>query len=290
MLLARLRWSAFGLRGRIVGAVLATTAISLGVAALVLLPRLEGSLKKASLVTLRRDVSGSRAELNRLAQIPYWVIPEACVETDKKSKLAIEAAAAAHSLKQAETEITAHTGATAVGFFGDLDAEGGGHQISYVPCTSSASNIGAVDDVEWAYEHEMTKFSLGTNTQVVRAAIPLNLYDKRSDAVFAVRTSIGGVSDAVSSVRQAFEIAAAVAILVTVLVAIPLAGRLVSRLQRLRQAALQLAIGGNVASFPADRARDEVGDLSRSFAIMQRRLRQQEEARRAFVATASHEL
>jgi signal transduction histidine kinase len=41
---------------------------------------------------------------------------------------------------------------------------------------------------------------------------------------------------------------------------------------------------------PVDRARDEVGDLARTFEIMQRRLRQQEEARRAFVATASHEL
>jgi signal transduction histidine kinase len=58
----------------------------------------------------------------------------------------------------------------------------------------------------------------------------------------------------------------------------------------LRQAALQLAVGGNVSDFPADRARDEIGDLARSFSIMQRRLRQQEEARRAFVATASHEL
>jgi signal transduction histidine kinase len=41
---------------------------------------------------------------------------------------------------------------------------------------------------------------------------------------------------------------------------------------------------------PADRTRDEVGDLSRAFTIMGRRLQQQEEARRAFVATASHEL
>ena len=108
--------------------------------------------------------------------------------------------------------------------------------------------------------------------------------------MIAVRVSIGEIHDAVQAVRRAFEIAALVAILFTLLLAIPLAGTLVSRLQRLRQAALQLAIGGAVADFPADRARDEVGDLARSFAIMQRRLRQQEEARRAFVATASHEL
>ena len=43
---------------------------------------------------------------------------------------------------------------------------------------------------------------------------------------------------------------ALVAIMLTMLLAIPLAGTLVSRLQRLRQAALQLAIGGNVANIP----------------------------------------
>ncbi len=41
---------------------------------------------------------------------------------------------------------------------------------------------------------------------------------------------------------------------------------------------------------PADRAHDEVGDLTRTFALMQRQLQHQEAARRAFVATASHEL
>lgn len=292
MLLARLRWSAFGLRGRIVGAVLATTAISLGVAALVLLPRLEGSLKKASLVTLKRDVSSAKTELTAIARIEYWLIPEACADTTKKSKL--EGAAAASSLKDAEAAITARTGASAVGLYGDVDAEGRGRLISDVPCTSSAVNIGATDDVKAAFVDGTPKYTLGTSTQVVRAAIPLNLYAPQSDAVLAVRTSIGEISDAVRAVRQAFEIAALVAIFVTMLLAIPLAGRLVRRLQRLRQAALQLAIGGNVGAggdrFPADRARDEVGDLARSFSIMQRRMRQQEDARRAFVATASHEL
>jgi signal transduction histidine kinase len=51
-----------------------------------------------------------------------------------------------------------------------------------------------------------------------------------------------------------------------------------------------MAADGAVADLPVDRARDEVGDLSRTFALMQTRLRHQEAARRAFVATASHEL
>jgi signal transduction histidine kinase len=291
VLLARLRWSAFGLRGRIVGAVVATTAISLGVAALVLLPRLEGSLKKASLSTLEREVGHASADLTTLAQIPYWIIPEACVESeDKKSPLSIEATKTAARLKSALNEITGALGATAIAFIGDVDADGSGHQISDVPCNSSTGSVSSIGDVKTAYVKGETQFPVATNAQLVSAVIPLNLYYKRSDAVLAVGKSIDEIPDAVSAVEQAFEIAAAVAILLIVVLAIPLAGTLVSRLQRLRQAALQLAIGGNVGSFPADRARDEVGDLARSFSMMQRRLRQQEEARRAFVATASHEL
>ncbi|HTR72865.1 MAG TPA: HAMP domain-containing sensor histidine kinase, partial [Solirubrobacteraceae bacterium] len=64
----------------------------------------------------------------------------------------------------------------------------------------------------------------------------------------------------------------------------------VRRLRRLRHAALQLADEGPPVDVPADRRRDEVGDLGRAFAQMQQQLQQQEEARRAFVATASHEL
>ena len=39
-----------------------------------------------------------------------------------------------------------------------------------------------------------------------------------------------------------------------------------------------------------DGHRDEVGDLARAFATMQRRLAAQEQSRRTFVSTASHEL
>src|SRR5213078_2115043 len=65
---------------------------------------------------------------------------------------------------------------------------------------------------------------------------------------------------------------------------------LVYRLRRLRQSAVKVTQEGPGVEVPANRARDEVGDLARTFAVMQGQLRRQEEARRAFVATASHEL
>jgi signal transduction histidine kinase len=94
----------------------------------------------------------------------------------------------------------------------------------------------------------------------------------------------------VKQVTRAFTTAAIAGLALTLILGMGLAATLVRRLRRLRQAALRLAEVGPPVEVPGDRARDEVGDLTRTFATMQRRLQQQEEARRAFVATASHEL
>jgi signal transduction histidine kinase len=291
MLLARLRWSAFGLRGRIVGAVVVTTAISLGVAALVLLPRLEGSLKNASKNTLKKEIVAAKSDLKSIAGVQYWLIPE--VQTAPHgSKLLRDATNAQMALRRDLGRLGSAFGAPGgVALIGDVDSQGYGQPV--FPNPSAGSTVGPSSDVAAAYQSGKQRLSFGTlagGTPVVSAAIPLSQFNPSSDAVLVVNKSIDEISGAVAAVRRAFLVAALVAIVLTLVLAIPLAGTLVSRLQRLRQAALQLAIGGTVSNFPADRARDEVGDLARSFSIMQRRLRQQEEARRAFVATASHEL
>ncbi len=108
--------------------------------------------------------------------------------------------------------------------------------------------------------------------------------------VLAVRKPIDEIPAAVNAIRTAFLYAALAGLALTLILAIPLSGTVVRRLQILREAALRLARGEPAVELPLDRARDEVGDLARTFALMQHQLQQQEEARRAFVATASHEL
>jgi len=285
MLLARLRWSAFGLRGRIVGAVLATTAISLGVAALILLPRLETSLKNATKTSLSKAIGANTSDIQHLYRIKFLLIPDAAVIPAKRSA----ASAAATALVNWQTNLARRLGAANVTVCAPVDQNGNCNLLGQQDPTTRAAITASqpFDDGQHAFTAPDGVFvSFSPDGSTVRAAI----YLKKAEAIVFVRGSLKEVGSAVAAVRRAFEIAALVAIVLTILVAIPLAGRLVRRLQRLRQAALQLAIGGNVGNFPADRARDEVGDLARSFSIMQRRLRQQEEARRAFVATASHEL
>ncbi len=105
-----------------------------------------------------------------------------------------------------------------------------------------------------------------------------------------LRKSVSEIPAVVHVVTRAFLVAAAAGLVLSLILGVGLSGRLVARLRRLRRVAIAVEQDGPASVVPIDRARDEVGDLARSLAAMQRRLRQQEEARRAFVATASHEL
>jgi signal transduction histidine kinase len=103
------------------------------------------------------------------------------------------------------------------------------------------------------------------------------------------KPDVGG--EAVDTVRSAFLTAAVIGLGVALLLGLLLSAGLARRLGRLRRSALALAADGvGAPPPPVDDGQDEVGDLARALASMQRALRRQEEARRAFVATASHEL
>jgi len=149
-------------------------------------------------------------------------------------------------------------------------------------------------DVVRAFQTGKPTYTFGAiaGTDYARGAIPFTTAGPTGPErwVLAVRKPLNEVSAAVTAVRTAFFDATLVAAGLTLLLAIPFAVTVVRRLRRLRQTTLRVAQEGPTVEIPVDRARDEVGDLARTFALMQQQLRRQEEARRAFVATASHEL
>lgn len=108
-------------------------------------------------------------------------------------------------------------------------------------------------------------------------------------ALMVTKSDPGG--SAVDTVRSAFATAAVIGLGVALMLGIALSTGLARRLGRLRRSALALARDGtNAPPPPEDPNQDEIGDLARALAAMQQALRRQEAARRAFVATASHEL
>jgi signal transduction histidine kinase len=265
---------ALGLRGRIVGAVLVTTVATLAVAAVALLGPLEHSLRNAEKVTLSHDLGKStmggfeRLHLSNVAT------------SDAESTALLRQQELLNNRISATVTVFAYPG-----------PDGQGSR----PLLRSRADIdadGSYGDVAEAFQSRRSNSSSTTidGREYVRAAVPfidtwsLNLY------VLAVRKPIDDVSGAVSVVRTAFITAALAGLALTLILGIPLSATLVRRLRRLREAALELAHEGPAVEVPVDRARDEVGDLARTLAMMQRRLQEQEEARRSFVATASHEL
>jgi signal transduction histidine kinase len=269
------RRGALGLRGRIVGAVLVTAVATLAVAALALLGPLEQSLRDAEKVALRSDLGKSTiARFSNLALAQVSTSP-------------VEQAA----LYNRQRRLAGRIGGT-VAVLGPPAITGQPPLLLQTSNDESSINP-AASDIVYAFRTGHSRFSFGSidGTEYALAAVPFKDPSKGPRRyVLAVRKPIDEIGGAVNVVGTAFIYAALAGLALTVILAIPLSARLVRRLRRLREAALELAREGPAVEVPVDRARDEVGDLARTLATMQRRLLEQEEARRSFVATASHEL
>ena len=276
------RRGAHGLRWRIVGVVLVTTVATLAVAALALLGPLQKQLRNSELRTLRATVAGASSSFRALSQHDLDLLN---VTLKGGSTGLIELAV--HELEK-------RTG-------GDVSLLG--YPLTLLATTDSAAEASEdpFSDAIQAFATGRPVGSFGTDggQQTARLAYPIAIGAYRTASsgrdslhtfVLTVRKPIPEVAGAVGVVRRAFATAAIAGLALTLVLGIPLAGQLVRRLGQLRQAALRLATEGPAVEVPVDRARDEVGDLARTLATMQRRLHQQEEARRSFVATASHEL
>jgi signal transduction histidine kinase len=302
----RAKFGALGLRGRIIGVVLVTAAAALAVAAATVLARLESSLKKAEATALRSEVGEASGVLRPFKadglggqpwQVYYSLIYPSGHDSPGPavSQAAVTRAEALRDrLSATASRLESRINAD-VALLGDPGVDGrGARAIVIEPTPSSLAGADTYSDAPRAFATGRKGYSFATidGTDYAREILPFTTGagpTKHSWAL-VVRKQISEVSHAVSAVRAALLDAALVAAALTVLLAIPLAVTVVRRLRLLRQAALRVAQEGPNVEFPVDRALDEVGDLARTFALMQQQLRRQEEARRAFVATASHEL
>jgi signal transduction histidine kinase len=164
--------------------------------------------------------------------------------------------------------------------------DGSGHVLVTTDPEPPASLTAAQEALKTGRETRMITDN-GSEAKV-EIAVPVTI--DGVPAVVTARRSLDDVRDVTNVVQHAFLVAAAAGLLGAVLVGLLIAGRMAGRLRRLRDTAERVAHVGPVAEFRPEEGRDEIGDLSRTFATMQSRLREQEHARRAFVATASHEL
>jgi signal transduction histidine kinase len=248
-----------GLRGRLLAALVLTSAVTLAVAAVALLPPLQRRLQRQEVASLEDTAVTARSGFRDL--------------TDEEIR--------PHDGRLASLAQTLQrrTGARVVVY-----DEGGKAIADTAPAVPFGPVPRTRDDER---PHGGVAVS-GQSADVARVAVPVTVGGQH--LVIALRKPLDDVNAATRAVRTAFTDAALAGLGIALLLGIGIASTLLRRLRRLRAAVLGVAEHGHAADVVADRSRDEVGDLSRAFVWMQSGLRRQEEARRSFVATASHEL
>jgi two-component system OmpR family sensor kinase len=142
---------------------------------------------------------------------------------------------------------------------------------------------------------DQTGTELGPTGRVAEAALPLVFevnHNPRVHVIAAVAVlsaPLAGVSSDVTLIRHRILAAGLLALIVAIFAGIMVARTFSRRVARLQRAAARVAAGDFGAKFPDD-APDELGDLSRTLDMMQRQLAELDDARKRFIATASHEL
>ncbi len=254
------RTALIGLRTRLLLGLLLTWAVTLTVVALTLLQPLEQRLRDDALATLTRDARAARVAMRGLD--PGVQRPGTSQGRHVVRAIGRRANADALMVSRSGQRLAATDPDALVPVGIGVRALREGRTISQI------SDAGPIP---------VAHVAVPTGTE--GGPVALILYKRLDSVVSAVRV-----------VRRAVIVAALIGLVTALLIGTLLTGPLVRRLRGLRDMALRVAQLGPHVEVAADPRRDEVADLTRAFATMQDRLREQEQARRAFVSTASHEL
>jgi signal transduction histidine kinase len=151
------------------------------------------------------------------------------------------------------------------------------------PEPSSDTVLAAAEDgtIKTATESEGGK-------RLAQVAKPL-LYRGEPAWVVVFSTPLDDVADNVALIQRQILIAGLIALVVALISGYYAANALARRVKRLERAAGEVAAGNFSRPIPVD-SEDELGQLAGAFNEMQRRLARLDEARKEFIANASHEL
>ena len=249
-----------GLRGRLLIALVATSALTLAVAAAALLPPLQDRCAPSASTTSRprrrpTSRSSSRCSARRCATRPRS--PRASAAPSSSStRRAGRPCSPAHGRARRLTDSIPER-------VYDTDT------ASALPANLLYRAIIDGDNVRAVSDNTVTVIA-----QLFPIPAPGRLTQSHPEYehfLLITQRPLTDVDAAVDQVRTAFIAAAGIGLIVAVVLGIALSTTLSRRLARLRAAALRVAAGGRRRGRAARPGRDEVGDLARTFAAMQER-------------------
>src|SRR3954468_24850528 len=269
-----------GLRGRLLIALVLTSALTLVVAAAALLPPLQERLKTQRVEDLQAATEADVPQFEK-ALLTSLRATQGDTDSARRTDLLFRVQSRANILRQ-------RTGARVV--VTDLTPE-------RIYDTDTATPLPSRLLYQSVISGENSRTVSSDSVTVVAQLFPIGMprkvlarHPEYERFMLITQRPLTDVAAAVEQVRRAFIAAAGIGLVFALLLGVALSTTLSRRLARLRTAAIRIAAEGPDAPTPRDLGRDEVGDLARTLAAMQEALRRQEAARRAFVSTASHEL
>ena len=296
-----IRGALAGLRGRLLLAFVATSAVTLLITAGITLSPLQSQLRDQSIDQLQTATQALRMDFtDDLTLEASKEDRKAAEEAEKDDELEpVDLPARARARRTSALVDTAYElrnripGARVMGtdgtftntsnqapaFLFDTDENVSGRNISVSEPLALALKALREGTSEVQFREDVASF-----------AMPVFDGDGDLAGVVVAERNLTEVASTVALVRNALFTAAAISLAVAIALGLALSSTLTRRLGRLQRSALRITEEGPEAPAPVDRGRDEVGDLARAFGRMQEELRRQEAARRSFVSTASHEL
>lgn len=268
-----------GLRGRLLLAFVATSAVTLAIAVAITLGPLQQQLRDSATSQLQESTEGMRNEFKEallLGPAKDAEDPDQS-ERDRRYRKLVELGYDLSERTNGRVSVT-----------DDLYASVTGETPAFLFDTGSAATQSRpLADAMRARREGLSETEIRDDE--LTFAMPV-FDDDRIVGVVVAQRDLNEVARTVSLVRNRFLIAAAIGLAVAIALGLALSSTLTRRLGRLQRSALRITAEGPEAPAPLDRGRDEVGDLARAIGRMQEELRRQEAARRSFVSTASHEL
>src|SRR4051794_34470980 len=272
-----------GLRGRLLLALVATSAVTLAVAAAVTLSPLRERLRQQSVdnqVSAVEDaVTGFESAMS--ATVEKLKIPEKDKHgrplTANERRQAIDGARAAHlqeaysKLYAPASEVRQRTDARVLVLAPTLTSLSGEAPDFLYDDSGSDSTSDAMRVAVQASNQGRQVVSFDGDDLLV--AEPLYASGEKFAGVVVAQRRLTEVTSVVGLVRNALIAAAAIGLAVAIGLGLALSGTLTRRLGRLGRAALRITREGPEAPSPRDDGRDEVGDLARALARMQEELR-----------------
>ena len=256
-------------RYRLLALFAAITAGAIGFVFLYVVPQLRSSLTAEKLERLERD-----------GATPTPRIADAFTEGEDERELlaAVRAGARATGARVTVLGIR-ELGEQGLDAFvvADSAVESSAIEPSYIAAEAAIEGGGTASGTERLGDQDLGQ----TAFSVYRASEPIGA------VVYTI--TLGDVDDSVALIERQILIAGVIALLVATIAGWLAAGWHARRLTQLERAAVRLAGGDFTADIPSQGG-DEVAQLGRSLDEMRRQLARLDEARREFIANASHEL